>query len=1033
MKSIKMKFMLPIGILFFTFLLIMMFQIYNQKANLNSINEINDKSYVALTKSEQLKLEVVQIQQYLTDVSATGYDDGFEAAETSMQNAVLILDELSTLAPEQSNELNEISSELKLYYDTGVNMAHAYLSGGPTQGNVIMETFDAASLAINDNINKLKEDSHSRIESNISDINESIQKIIMISIIISIVMLLGIVVIWFLIDKTLKPIKRLVTAANQLARGEIQLDVGNSSNDELGLLSKAFGTMVANIKRQAEAAEKIAAGDLSINISPNSEMDLLGNSLVLVVESLNNLARESKKLTESSIKGELGIRGNTEKFSGGYKEIIEGFNNTLDAFVAPINVTAEYVERISKGNIPPKITDTYLGDFNEIKNNLNNCIDVMNSLLDETGKLIQATQAGKLDARADASLFAGDWGTLLKGINQTISSIVGHIDNLPSPVLIIDKEFTLKYINKLGASLTGLPLEQVLGTKCYDCFKTNDCKTENCACAKAMNQNTKIVSETTAHPNGLELEISYTGLPLKDGNQQIIGAVELIVDQTEIVKGQRRTEKQAEYQGKEVAGLIVNLEKLAKGDLTIQTAKNESDEDTRLIAENFEKVNLYLNNCVSTIKTLLDETNMLISAAQDGKLDTRANAAAFTGGWGDLVGGVNQLVEAVVKPINEVTAIMNEISNGNLSVSVTGDYKGEFEVLSQAVNKTAQDLNHVVGEISSVIGQISDGNLDLGEVREYRGDFKNISDSLNNIIISLNEVMGDIGQTAEQVAAGSSQVSDGSQALSQGATEQASSIQELTASITEVAAKTKENAENAGQANNLTLDVKENAEQGNVHMTEMLNAMGEINEASANISRIIKVIDDIAFQTNILALNAAVEAARAGQHGKGFAVVAEEVRNLAARSANAAKETTDLIQGSMQKAERGTGIANETAKALTEIVSGVAKAAELVADIATSSNEQAMGISQINVGVSQVSQVVQTNAATAEESAAASEELSSQAELLKGLVARFKIRKGAMGTAASEIRLLEEKGKSNRKSTPSKPQILLKENEYDKY
>ncbi|MFC5471728.1 methyl-accepting chemotaxis protein [Cohnella suwonensis] len=348
--------------------------------------------------------------------------------------------------------------------------------------------------------------------------------------------------------------------------------------------------------------------------------------------------------------------------------------------------------------------------------------------------------------------------------------------------------------------------------------------------------------------------------------------------------------------------------------------------------------------------------------------------------------------------------------------------------------------------------QIADGDLNVSIQVDTKDEIGTLASAFRQMTDNLNEVMGNIQAASEQVAAGAKQVSESSMSLSQGATEQASSVEQLTASLEEVSSQTKQNADNATRANQFADEAKDNAIQGNERMREMLKAMGDINDASGNISKIIKVIDEIAFQTNILALNAAVEAARAGQHGKGFAVVAEEVRNLAARSANAAKETTDLIEGSIKKVEGGTKIAGETADALGKIVDGVAKVANLVGDIAVASNEQAAGVAQINQGIMQVSQVVQTNSATSEESAAASEELSSQATMMQEQVARFKLRRtsrssqyaGLEELSPDVIRMLESMSDKNRSNgsadeaysetvAASSKKIVLSDREFGKY
>ncbi|MDD3364920.1 MAG: methyl-accepting chemotaxis protein, partial [Syntrophomonas sp.] len=628
---------------------------------------------------------------------------------------------------------------------------------------------------------------------------------------------------------------------------------------------------------------------------------------------------EIRALVDAIKVGKLDARADLHGINGADKELLEGINGMLDAVIDPLNLAAKCVDRISKGEIPEKITNNYQGNFNEFKNSLNACIDGLGGLQESSA--------------------------------------------------VLKKMAVNDYTIKVEGQYQG------------------------------------IFAETALSVNEVRDRLLLVQNTVNNIAQGDLGNLE-------------------EYQA---------VGKRSEGDQLMPV----------FIA------------MMENIERMVNDADMLADAAVAGKLDIRADASKHRGDFSLIIDGVNRTLDALIEPIKEAEEVLAEMEKGNLQVSVQGNYKGDHAKIKHALNGTINTQLGYVSEISDVLTKMAQGNLDVAISAEYRGDFSEIKDSLNLIINSFNDTLGDIHLASDQVANASCQVASSSQMLAQGATEQSSAIEELTASIRQIAIQTSQNAVNANQANELALNARDNAVEGNNQMKGMLEAMEAINESSGNISKIIKVIDEIAFQTNILALNAAVEAARAGQHGKGFAVVAEEVRNLAARSASAAKETTDMIEGSIKKTEAGTRIAGDTATALSQIVEGVTKVATLVGDIAVASNEQASGIAQIDKGVEQISQVVQNNAATAEESASASEELSSQASLLKEGVNKFSLKKrGSSSTidlqsiSPDMLEMLEEMLRQRKKlgpdsqnrtsnsvfkSSSSKAKISLSDNEFGKY
>ena len=560
--------------------------------------------------------------------------------------------------------------------------------------------------------------------------------------------------------------------------------------------------------------------------------------------------------------------------------------------------------------------------------------------------LIDAALSGRLHARIDAAAHSGAYADIAVGINDTLDSVVGAFDAIPAPVQFMDGDFVVQYINRAGSELLGAPPDELVGKTCHEVWGTAKCLTAGCPCAMSMQSGEVSVTDNAVTIGDRALDLSCAAAPLRDSSGQVVGAFEFVTDQTEVTAAARKSEKIAEYQAAQTQELAVALGRLAQGDLDVAVDLEEGDADTAEVYQVFTMIAEAVSASAQAVGALAGDANRLAEAAVAGELGFRADASRHCGSFREVVEGLNRVLDAVSRPFEEAAQVLGNLAARDLTARMTGDYQGDYGQIKGALNSASEQLDQGFSQVAAA---------------------------------------------AEQVAAAAAEINGSSQAVAEGASEQASSLEEISSSLEQMASMTRQNAGNAHEAKGLSDAARVSADKGLTSMQKLSEAMDKIKASSDQTAKIVKTIDEIAFQTNLLALNAAVEAARAGDAGRGFAVVAEEVRNLAMRSADAAKTTADLIQGSVRNAEDGVATNTEVRANLNEIADQINKVSQVMDEIAAASGQQSEGIDQINLAVGQLDQVTQQNAANSESSASAAEQLAAQSAELQSTVAGFEL------------------------------------------
>ena len=680
----------------------------------------------------------------------------------------------------------------------------------------------------------------------------------------------------------------------------------------------------------------------------------------------------------------------------------------IRSITKPVSQAVDAAKEIAKGNIKLNLKSDFKDETGQLINSMKVMADSIDEMI-EDGKYV-ATEAmyGRLDSRADSSKHEGAFKDLIEGINETMNTVVGKFEAVPTPIQFMDKDFNIQYINQTGAKLLGKSKKELMGLKCSDVWKTTKCSTADCPCNQSMKKDSTIELMNDCTIDGKHLDIHCAAAPLKNKKGEIVGSFEFVSDQTEVTQAARKSEKISEYQVIEANKLVENLNKLSHGDLKFNAETAAADEDTRDVKEVFDKINSGLRVTVDTLTEFTDSMDRMEKEHDAGEIDFKIDSSKFSGVYNKMADGVNDLVQSHIDVKMRAMAVVSEYAKGNFDeimeelpgkkafiketldmvrqnllnvvkeldklnsassngkLGVRGDiekFAGEYRNIVEGFNNTLDTITTPLHEAADVLSTMADGDLRVRMNGKYKGEFEEFKGNINELGESLESLIAQVVEASISVASSSEQISQIAGVLATSSQEQSAQSEEVASAVEEMAHTINENAENANKTSGVAEENGKIANDGGDVVKNTVQKMRDIasvvsnstmsieklGESSKEIGEIISVIDDIADQTNLLALNAAIEAARAGDQGRGFAVVADEVRKLAERTTEATKQIEQMIKNIQRETQDAVQIMNNGNNEVNNGIELADKAGEALELIVRSTNEVLQMISQIAV------------------------------------------------------------------------------------